>query len=178
VAVGTALVAGKLTDAYVTYDDHRFSLSGPPGPQPTSACSTDAALSMGGPLIPTAHWLAFINATLACGAAKVTGLVRINGAETTMITGKPVTVRLSAGYGKSVGAKWATARWILYVNPKTFLPVRMYGSTETFGGPAATWVSSSVTNVQWLPPTAANIAMTLVTIPAGFQQVSSPNDQS
>jgi hypothetical protein len=34
-----------------------------------------------------------------------------------------------------------------------------------------------VTNIQWLRPTAANIAKTLVTIPAGFQQVSSPADQ-
>jgi hypothetical protein len=34
-----------------------------------------------------------------------------------------------------------------------------------------------VTDVKWLPPTAANIARTLVTIPAGFRQVSSPADQ-
>jgi hypothetical protein len=176
-AAGTAIVGGKLTGAHVTYEDRKFSLSGPPAAQPASACSANAALSMGSPLIPTTRWSAFINATLACGAATVTGHVRINGAETTMITGKPVTVRLSAGYGKSVGAKWATARWTLYVNSRTFLPVRMYGSTETFGGPAATWVSSSVTNVKWLPPTAANIAKSLVTIPAGFQQVRSPADQ-
>jgi hypothetical protein len=34
-----------------------------------------------------------------------------------------------------------------------------------------------VTDIQWLPPTAANIAQSLITIPAGFQQVSSPADQ-
>jgi hypothetical protein len=34
-----------------------------------------------------------------------------------------------------------------------------------------------VTNVQWLPPIAANVAQTLVTIPAGYQQVSSSADQ-
>jgi hypothetical protein len=121
--------------------------------------------------------VAFINATLACGAATVTGHVEINRTETTKITGRPVTVKLSKGYGKSVGAKWATARWTLYVNSRTFLPVRIYGSTETFGGPAATHTFSSVTNVRWLPPTAANIAMTLVTIPAGFLRVRSPSDQ-
>jgi hypothetical protein len=31
--------------------------------------------------------------------------------------------------------------------------------------------------MKWLPPTAANIAQSLVTIPPGFQQVSSPADQ-
>jgi hypothetical protein len=34
-----------------------------------------------------------------------------------------------------------------------------------------------VTDMQWLPPSAANIAKTLVTIPPGFHQVSSPADQ-
>ncbi|HEX3921173.1 MAG TPA: hypothetical protein VHY31_02665 [Streptosporangiaceae bacterium] len=174
---GTAIVGGKLTGAYITYFDRKYSLSGPPVSQPTSACSPSAALAMGGSLIPATHWFAFISATLACGAATVTGHVEINRTETTKITGKPVTVRLSKGYGKSVGAKWATARWTLYVNSRTFLPVRIYGSTESFGGPAATDTFSSVTNVRWLPPTAANIAMTLVTIPAGYLRVRSPSDQ-
>jgi hypothetical protein len=172
VAWGTALVGGKLNSAYVTYYNREFSLSGPPVSPPASACSTTVALSMGGPLIPDSHWSDFINATLACGAATVTGHVRIDGMETTKITGKPVTVRLSKGYGKTVGAKWARARWTLYVNPTTYLPVRMYGSMETFGGAARSSLSWSVTDVQWLPPTAANIAQALVTIPAGFRQVS------
>jgi hypothetical protein len=177
-AMGTAIVGGKLTGAYVTYDDRKFSLSGPPVAPPASACSTTVALSMGGPAIPTRGWSTFIAATLACGAATVTGHVRVGGAQTTKITGKPVTVRMPAGEARAVGAEWATAQWTLYVNPTTYLPVRIYGATKTFGGPAATWVSSSVTDVQWLPPTPANIAKTLVAIPAGFRQVSSPADQS
>jgi hypothetical protein len=175
-ASGTALVGGKLVGAYVTYFDRKYSLSAL-GSQPASACSTTAALSMGGPLWPTPHWSAFINATLACGAAAVTGHVPIDGVETTQITGKPVTVELSAGYAKTVGAKWATARWTLYVNPKTYLPVRSDGSTQTYGGPAAPWTSSAVTDVQWLAPTATSIAKTLISIPPGFQRVASAADQ-
>jgi hypothetical protein len=68
-------------------------------------------------------------------------------------------------------------RWTLYVDPTTYLPVRMSGSSYTFGGPAPSSLFTSVTDVQWLRPTAANVASALVTIPAGFQQVSSPADQ-
>jgi hypothetical protein len=52
--------------------------------------------------------------------------------------------------------------------------VRMSGSTETFGGSAGSFTSSFVTNVRWLPPTRANIAQALVTIPPGFQRFYGP----
>lgn len=176
-AKGTALVGGKLVDAYVTYPDRKYSLS-PVTSQSTSACSANAAVGMGVPVIPTTHWAAFINSTLACGAASVTGHVLINGMETTKITGKAVTVRLSSPGDAGFGIyEWATARWALYVNPRTYLPVRIYGSTEEFGGTPRPFTSSFVTNVQWLPPTRANIAKTLLTIPPGFHRVKSAADQ-
>jgi anti-sigma factor RsiW len=176
-AKGTALVGGKLVDAYVTYSDRKYSLS-PLTSQSASACSANAAVGMGVPVIPTTHWADFINSTLACGAASVTGHVLINGLETTKITGKPVTVRLSSPRDAGFGIyKWATARWTLYVNPRTYLPVRIYGSTKEFGGTPGPFTSSFVTNVQWLPPTAANIAKTLLTIPPGFHRVKWPADQ-
>jgi hypothetical protein len=174
-ATGTALVSGKLTGAYVTYYDHKYSLS-PVYTAPPSACGK-AALGMGGPPVPTAHWSSFIKATLDCGAAKVTGHVWINGQETIQITGKPITVRLSPGYGKTVHERYARALWTLYVNPSTYLPVRMIGVTETFGGSGGHTRFQSVTNVRWLPPTSANVAQALVTIPPGYHQVSSPADQ-
>lgn len=177
IANGTAEIGGKLIGVYVTYFDRKWSGGGSPYVEPASACSTTAALEMGGPPIPTSHWSAFINATLACGAATVTGHVRIDGVETTKITGSPVTVRLPAGEAKDVREKWARARWTLYVDPRTYLPVRIYGSTETFGGPASSTRFASVTDVRWLRPTAANIAKTLVTIPGGFRHVKSPADQ-
>jgi len=42
---------------------------------------------------------------------------------------------------------------------------------------AGRYTSSSVTDVRWLPPTSANIAQTLVTIPPGSHEVGSPADQ-
>jgi hypothetical protein len=174
-AAGTALVDGTLTGAYVTYYDHKYSLSPVYNP-PASACGR-AAMGMGGPPVPTAHWSSFIKATLDCGAAKVTGHVRINGQETIQITGKPITVRLSPGEAKSVHERYARALWTLYVNPSTYLPVRTIGVTETFGGSGGHTRFESVTNVRWLPPTSANVAQALVTIPPGYQQVGSAADQ-
>lgn len=171
-ATGIAMVGGQLYGAYVTYNDDRYSLmpltnnSG----LPTSACSTTARLEMGGMPVAGVGWAVFINNTLRCGTASVTGHVRISGHETTQITGKPVTVRLSPGYAKSVQEKWATVRWTMYVNPKTYLPVRIDGSTQTYGGKAGNQVSSVVNDMTWLPPTPANIAKALVTIPPGFHQ--------
>jgi len=77
----------------------------------------------------------------------------------------------------AVHEKQARVEWTLYVNPTTYLPVRMVGSTETFGGPARSTRFASVTDASWLRPTRANIASTLVTIPAGFHQVSSAASQ-
>jgi hypothetical protein len=62
----------------------------------------------------------------------------------------------------------------MYVDSATYLPVRVDGSTKAYGGAGGPTVSTSVTNVQWLPPTAANIAQALVTIPAGFQLWNGP----
>ena len=168
-ADGTTFVRGKLTGTYVTYFDRRYSLS-PVGTPPSNACSAQAAQEMGGPGVPTAHWSAFLRATIACGAAHVTGHVLIDGVETTRITGKPVTVRLSPGYAKVIHEKWARSYWTLYVDATTYLPVRMSGATHMFGGPMASYTSSSVTDVRWLPPTRANIAKASITIPPGFHR--------
>jgi hypothetical protein len=176
-AQGTALIGGKLTGVYVTYYNREWSLVPGSTRPPTSACSATGALEMSGPPPTPIQWPDFIRSTLACGAAVVTGHVRINGEETTKITGQPVTVPLGAGEARAVREKYVRARWTLYVNPKTYLPVRLSGSDETFGGPAPSTHGASVTDVQWLRPTAANIAKALVPIPPGFRHVKSPANQ-
>ena len=167
-ANGTTFVHGKLTGVYVTYFNRRYSLSRVWTPRPTRA--RRGRNGGGRPGVATAHWSAFIHATLACGAARVTGHVLINGVETTKISGKPVTVKLSPGYAKVIHEKWARSYWTLYVDPTTYLPVRMSGSARMFGGPMASYTSSSVTDVRWLKPTRANIAKATITIPPGFHR--------
>jgi hypothetical protein len=172
---GTALVGGKLVDALVTYYNKEYAIYGPAVTTALAPCSATAALVMASaPLIPNSHWTRFLNGTLRCGAAAVTGHVKIGGHEAIRITGKPITVKLQPGYGKLVGAKWVTARWTLYVDPATYLPVRMYGSLEQSGGRTGTYVMSGVTDVRWLPASPANIARSLLTIPPGFHRMG-PN---
>jgi len=68
--------------------------------------------------------------------------------------------------------------YTLYVDAKTYLPLRAYGSTKTYGGAGGPTISSYVTNLRWLSPTPANRAKALVTIPHGYTQwTGSPGNQ-
>ncbi|MFI5079436.1 MAG: hypothetical protein ACHQCE_00045 [Streptosporangiales bacterium] len=174
-ADGTALIGGKLTGAYVTYYDHKYSLH-PLGQTHVQACSRTAQLELGAPAVTMPNWPAFIKAMLGCEAATVTGHARIGGVETTVISGS-IDVPLPKGYARTIKEARERVRYTLYVDSATYLPVRAYGSDETYGGANGPTVSASVTNVQWLPPTAANIAKALITIPAGYTQVSSAAQQ-
>ena len=174
-ATGTAFVGGKLTGAYVTYFDHKYSLY-PLGQDHVKACSRTAQLDLGAPAVTMPNWPAFIKAMLGCGAATVTGHAQIGGVETTVISGS-IDVPLPKGYARAIKETRERVRYTLYVDSATYLPVRAYGSDETYGGANGPTVSASVTNVQWLPPTAANIAKALITIPTGYTQVSSPAQQ-
>ena len=104
---GTALIGGKLTE--------RLRLVLQPQVEPAAGGAhagervlQDGRARDGRPLVPTSHWPAFIRATLACGAATVTGHVQIDGVETTKITGSPVTIRLPPGEARAVREKWTT----------------------------------------------------------------------
>ena len=127
---GAALIHGKRYNVYVTFFDHKWS--GSPGwwSMPPSACSRTGALEMSGPAMPTSHWPAFIKATLACGAATVTGQVRIDGRETTKITGSPVKVRLQGGEARAVREKWVRAWWTRTWTPR---PTCLCGSPARTG---------------------------------------------
>jgi hypothetical protein len=174
-AEGTALVGARLLSAYVTYYDHRYSLA-PLGHFHLKACSRTAQLVLGGPAVTMPNWPAFIKAMLGCQAATVTGHTRIGGAQTTVISGL-IDIPLSKGYARTVNEARVRVRYTLDVNSATYLPVRAYGSTETYGGAHGPLSSAYVTNVRWLPPTKANIAKTLVTIPPGYTHVNSPAAQ-
>lgn len=169
-ATGTALIGGRLTGADVNYHNHTYDLW-PAARARLKPCTTTAQLVLAGPAVTMPDWPAFLQAMLGCDAATRTGHARIGGRETTVISGS-ADVALSKGYGRTVRAKRVRVRYALYVDPATYLPVREYGSLETYGGAAGPTSNTFVTDVRWLHPTPANTAMALVTIPAGFHQSS------
>jgi hypothetical protein len=91
------------------------------------------------------RWNALIRAALSCGEFKLVGKQRVDGALADKLIARAREVRRQEG-----------AQETLWVNAKTFLPVRF-----SFGPNAAT------VDFRWLPPTAANLARLHVTIPAG-----------
>ncbi len=162
---GTARIGGRLAGVYVAYHNRTWSgghkLVPFPGP-----CTKTARLSMGGPVPASQDWPSFIGTMLGCGDATVTGRAWIDGVHTIVIAGTPVRTRLPKGMVK---ATKAGIHFTLYVNPQTYLPVREIGSTTSYGGGAKAYTYSTVTNIRWLPATAANVAKALVTIPHGFK---------
>ena len=167
-ATGTAKIHGRLLGVYVAYYNRTWSGGHKPQVAAAGACTKTGRLEMGGPPPATRDWPTFIGTMLGCGDATVTGRVWINGVHTIRITGTPVRTRLPKGM---VQATKAGIHFTLYVNPATYLPVRAVGSTTSYGGGATAFTYSTVTNIRWLPATAANVAKAIVTIPRGFRHV-------
>lgn len=170
---GTALIGGKLLGAHVTYYNRKWSASPLGHGHPLSNACGKSAVAMSIPP-PGAEWAAFIKSTLACRAATEAGHVWINGVDTIEIAGLPYTTGLPKGM---VAQTKARVTYRLYVNPSTYLPVRMSSTTYSYGPKTASFAYTSVTDIRWLPPTAANVSQTLVTIPAGFRHMKSEADQ-
>jgi hypothetical protein len=164
---GTAVIAGKLSGVLVTYQPgtwYRMPLDAFTA-GPVNGCGAHALAAEGG---NPPDWPSFIRATLACGAAAVAGHARVNGAETIKVSSN---VTVAAGDGSRGGR--LRVRYTLYVNPATYLPVRMVSGPvlRLHGGQQSPASFSSVAGFQWLPPTAANVAKVGVPIPAGFRQL-------
>jgi hypothetical protein len=164
---GTAVIAGKLSGVVVTYQPgtwYRMPLDAFTA-GPVNGCGANALAAVGG---NPPDWPSFIRATLACGAAAVAGRAEVNGAETIKVNSDVI---VAAGDGS--GGTRLRVRYTLYVNPATYLPVRMVSGPVLGlqGGQQSPASFSSVADFQWLPPTAANVAEAGVPIPAGFRQL-------
>lgn len=89
---------------------------------------------------------------VACGLLKAAGTGVVDGVWTVKLTG------VSAGL-----------RVTYWIDTATYLPVRI------LTGRAEDGENGLRADVQWLPPTAANLAKLTVPIPAGFTEVSAPS---
>ncbi len=126
-----------------------LSMSAPAAPPVTCQGSSQAIYN--GPALmswtqaSSARWTALIREALSCGLFQLDGRQAVDGVDALRLVATPDEVQLQQG-----------AHEVLWVSPRTFLPVRM-----SFGRGAA------AADFRWLPPTGANLATLLVTVPHG-----------
>jgi hypothetical protein len=114
--------------AYPVHTRWRTVLGGLPGPTPSPGLSCQEGLPSEYP-----SWRATIAKALSCGQFRLGGRQYVDGVDAMTLVGRP-------GYG---------IRETLWVNPATYLPVRL----STTGGR-----QQVVTDFRFLPPTRANLA--------------------
>jgi hypothetical protein len=101
--------------------------------------------------IGPAGWPASIRFELTCGAFTTHGRQRIDGID---------AIRLTGHKGHLL---------TLWVDPRTYLPVRIDSAVTTVAG------RPTQTDFRWLRPAPANLAHLKLQIPAGFRQVPPPS---
>ena len=109
----------------------------------TNQALYNAPSLMSSVLASSARWAALIRKALSCGLFRLGGRQQVDGVEAIRLLATANEVQRQQG-----------AHEVLWVNPKTFLPVRM-----SFGQ------DSARADFRWLPPTEANLARLRVTIP-------------
>jgi hypothetical protein len=143
-------------EVYVDYQNKtwwravQYLPGGTPAPTTVWTCSNDKRNEMIGNPYQAADQL---RTALSCGQLKVVGSGTVGGV---------ATVKLSGDFDSHVAVTY-------WVNATTYVPFRF--TLAASGGLALR------ENLQWLPPTPANLARVNVPIPAGFTQVQ-PGGQS
>lgn len=127
----------------------------PPAHGSALACNNAGAYVFVMNNAPT-YWPGDLRRLLACGKFTTSGTERVDGVDAIKVT----QVRPD---GMSA---------VLWVDPSGFLPLRVAVLKQNVrGGPYQLYKEETV---QWLPPTAANLAEITVPIPSGFVQVPAP----
>jgi hypothetical protein len=131
---------------------HAVSTAGaaPAGTSPPSCLTTSLAPPTGG----ATDWSAQIHEALACGLFRIAGTQQVDGTGTV----KLVAARPQPGP--------AGVRQTLWVNPATYLPVRV-----SWVWPDGQHQGSLVGDFRWLPPSPARLRLLTTPVPAGFRQV-------
>jgi hypothetical protein len=121
----------------------------PPGRTPPCPSGITPGLTI------IAQWASFIRDQLRCGGYRMDGRQRIDGIDAVKLTG-----------GKALVALW--------VNPATYLPVRVisgFGGGEAGAGARG----RGQTDFRWLSPGQRALSQLSVRVPEGFRQVPPPS---
>jgi len=153
----TTFTPRSTTALQVDYQKRTWWRSVGPGvvkPAPAASisysCSTVSPTTM---VLSAPDMAASIRTEVACGELKAAGASSVDGVRAVKLTGK---------VGSILETYW--------INAVTYLPVRI--NTEWLGTD-----SLMREDIQWLPPTAANLAKLTVPIPSNFTQITPPPGQ-
>jgi hypothetical protein len=124
-------------------------------PTPASALTCGDVQNFAVSMDPT-YWAADIRKSLACGQFTTSGSEQVDGINAIKLT--PVRPGVMAA--------------ALWVDPSTYLPMRVAVEMRSPGIHRV--FARTMEDVQWLPPTAANLAKLTVPVPPGFAQVPAP----
>lgn len=163
---GTATVHGKLTYVEVDYRRHEWYATPALLVLPNS-CSSGLELAEFNPT----DWVTYVRQTLSCGEFKIAGQARVNGKMTIKLTGSSTRANWWASVPHAEGRGALQVDATLYVDPSTYVPVRMLWRNVTHLRDGKPLVGMVRADIRLLPPTAANIARATVPIPAGFRSV-------
>jgi hypothetical protein len=125
----------------------------PPGGN--NRCEADFLSAFAAPNT-AADWKQIIQAGLACGMFTVAGRQWVDGVDAIKLTGhKPA------------------AGTTIWVDPSSYLPVRLTGRVQLISGGTAKQDADELTiDFRWLPPTRANLKELTAPIPKGFREAS------
>lgn len=165
--VGTATINGKRAYVQVDYRRHEWYATPRVGFAPTRCSDGQVMVEYGGPV----DWETYIRQALSCGAFKVAGRSLVNGKETVRLAGSLTDPDYWAGLPRAEGRGPLHVNATLYVDPSTYLPVRVIWSNWSEAAVGKPLHGVVREDIRMLPPTARNMARASVTVPAGFRRV-------
>lgn len=132
-------------------------------PAPRTGCGTPVPTS----LDSFPEIAAGLREYLACGTLSYEGIQQVDGVN---------ALKLVSARQQRRGKTLTTVTTIIWVDPATYLPVRLTTRVRLTTQRTRPMVSVPMRfDIRWLPPTSANLALLTVRIPAGFTQVHPPH---
>jgi hypothetical protein len=129
-----------------------------PGPSAANGarCEDDFLSPFAAGRQTAADWKEIIQAGLGCGMFTVAGRQWVDGVDAIKLDGR----------NQAAGAT-------IWVDPDSYLPVRVTGRVQLIAGGAGKQDTGTLTiDFRWLPPTRANLKQLTAPIPNGFRKVS------
>ena len=164
-AAGTAVIHGRLVSVVVDYGLREWSPAPVQGATPAGCSTRLDVVESDGPV----DWPAYLRQALSCGEFRYSGQAMVDGQDAIKLT---ASVRGPASWADGPHPDRATphVEAALYVDPSTYVPVRMIWS-NTGQSPSSMPARGTISeDVRLLPPTPANVAKATVSIPPRFRE--------